>query len=627
MDFRLTSPNGSLALTVALASGRLAWHAEKDGVPLSAPAPLGLDTGSDIPLTLASPASYNDLCEPYTLPAFKKAHCENRANTMELALGHGEALWRVQARAYDDGVALRILAEGLSGPVMGEVSGFRIPEAARNLWAMKYLFSYEDQYHIIPPAELGQNRYAFPVLLELPDDVWALYTEAAVFGDYGGSNLMPEEGCPTLLRVARAPDDCEALATPDITTPWRVILAGSLHDITASNLLENLNPPSILEDEAFVHGGRAAWSWMSEKGAHLDPLRSRAYVDFAAQMGFEYYLADGNWQAHIDMPALVEYAAQRGVKVWVWAHSADMRDEQTAQDKLRQWSGWGVAGVKIDFFESDKPQRIAQYDMLARLCAKYRLMVNFHGCTKPAGEMRTYPHVLTREAVMGGEYFRNYSTCHPFGPDAMHNCTLPFTRGAIGPMDYTPVVYRTYPTGTSDAHQTALAVIFLSYVQNYGGSMDEILENPCRDFLAQIPAAWDEGHLLEGYPGSHVTMARRKRSTWFVAGICANRPRNSHIDLDFLEDSPYTVTICADDFSDMLSFDGPVGAKPREDAVACAALNGMRKRPEHHSHNLQRTRFETITAIRGDTLDIPMVAGGGFVAIFKCEAEGDLAHA
>ena len=60
---------------------------------------------------------------------------------------------------------------------------------------------------------------------------------------------------------------------------------------------------------------------------------------------------------------------------------------------------------------------MAQYDMLAKLAAKFKLMLNFHGATKPAGEIRTWPHVMTREGIMGGEYLQNFSTFLPMGPD------------------------------------------------------------------------------------------------------------------------------------------------------------------------------------------------------------------
>ena len=61
-------------------------------------------------------------------------------------------------------------------------------------------------------------------------------------------------------------------------------------------------------------------------------------------------------------------------------------------------------------------------------------MVNFHGATIPRGWQRTYPHLMTMEAVYGAEWYNN----KPILTDraAEHNVTLPFTRNVIGSMDY-----------------------------------------------------------------------------------------------------------------------------------------------------------------------------------------------
>lgn len=63
----------------------------------------------------------------------------------------------------------------------------------------------------------------------------------------------------------------------------------------------------------------------------------------------------------------------------------------------------GIYGVKIDFFESDKQQMIKYYLDILEDAAKYQLMVNFHGATIPRGWSRTYPNLMTMEAVYGAE--------------------------------------------------------------------------------------------------------------------------------------------------------------------------------------------------------------------------------
>ena len=64
---------------------------------------------------------------------------------------------------------------------------------------------------------------------------------------------------------------------------------------------------------------------MTENASTRDPARCREYVDYAAEMGFPYYLADGGWPGYVDIAELVKYAEGKGVKIWLWEHSKDIR--------------------------------------------------------------------------------------------------------------------------------------------------------------------------------------------------------------------------------------------------------------------------------------------------------------
>lgn len=620
--YSIQSPNGRVELHLTLQNGCLSYRASKDGVALADESPLGIRLREgDLThgLTLMD-NTYAVVDETYTIPAFKKKVCRNHANTLTLLLEKHEETLQVEARAYDDGVALRMIVDGEGeGSVLEERTGFALPQSAHQVYGMKYIFSYEDMYQLIPRCDLAQNRLAFPVLAECGNGVWALYAEAAVFGDYGGSTLLSDEEKPELLMVRRAPDQLSPTQTGfPVVTPWRVVMCGSLDDIVSSNLLENLNPPCEIKDTSFIRPGVSAWSWMTENASTRDPERCREYVDYAAEMGFPYYLADGGWPGYVDIAELVKYAEGKGVKIWLWEHSKDIRSPEIADEKFRLWSSWGVVGVKIDFFESDRAERVKQYDYLARAAAKYKLMVNFHGCMKPAGEIRTWPHLMTREGVLGAEYLQNFSSFLPMGPDAAHNCTLPFTRNAMGPMDYTPVCYKTYLTGTTDAHQTALTVIFTSYILHIGEGAEVVLNHPARPFLSKVPTSWDETHVLEGYPGSFVTMARKKDENWYVAAICARRPRNVKLRFDFLDEgAEYTATLYADDLGDLRPFDVAEGALPPADEALVQKIDAMASRPALHNHDLHRMRIESFKVRKGDEKTIPLAVNGGFALMIE----------
>src|SRR5690606_40713195 len=99
--------------------------------------------------------------------------------------------------------------------------------------------------------------------------------------------------------------------------------------------------------------------------------------------------------------------------------------------------------------------------------------------------------------------------------------TLPFTRMLLGPMDYTPGGFRnTTPEafevtsrgpqvmGTR-VHQLAMFVVYESPLQMVADSPDVYVDAPGADFIARVPASWDETRVLAGAIGSHIVVARR----------------------------------------------------------------------------------------------------------------------
>ncbi len=615
-NFAIHSPDGRVKLHITADNGKIFYEVSKDDIVVAGRAPLGLvlpDCDLSEGLSVQG-EKYDEINETYSIPAFKKSVCVNHANTIALTVQKDGRSFLVEGRAYDDGAAVRLVLNGTgTGAIDHETTAFAVPDAADSIYGMKWLCSYEDHYHPIPKEDLYQNIYAFPMLVHVNAKLWALYAEAAVFGDFGGSNLCSTPENPQLLRVMKATDKLTDIVSElPMKTPWRTVITGDLNAITNSNLLENLNPPSIVEDPSFIKPGICAWSWMSEKTSPRDPERMRAYVDFAASMHWPYSVVDGGWPGHVDIPELVKYADTKKIKIWIWSHSRALRDPAVVDETFKLWSSWGVVGLKIDFFESDSQERVKQYGMIAEYAAKYRLMINFHGCMKPSGTSRVWPHVLSYEAVQGGEYLANFSTFTPGGPDAAHNCTLPFTRNVMGPMDYTPVCYKSYITGTTDTHQTALPIVFASYIGHIGEGIDAVTGHPCVPFLQKLHTSWDESVLLEGYPANYVTMARRSGEDWYVGGICARRPRNSTIKLDFLGAGEYEAELYCDDISDMRPTDTANGAMGPMTPEIVTELEAMHSRPCQHQHDVHLVKVEKLVLHKGDTLTVPESANGGY---------------
>jgi hypothetical protein len=177
--------------------------------------------------------------------------------------------------------------------------------------------------------------------------------------------------------------------------------------------------------------------------------------------------------------------------------------------------------VKVDFWCSDRQEAIAAQQALMRDAAARHMVVNLHGCTIPRGWQRTWPNVLSTEAVLGDEsyfYEPRYTQ-----RAAELNTVLPFTRNAVGPMDLTPVAVspQKYERMTTAAHELAAAIIFTSGIIHYADKPEffESLPLEALQVFRDAPARWDETKCLAGEPGQVAIFARRSGQSWFIAGI------------------------------------------------------------------------------------------------------------
>jgi alpha-glucosidase len=181
----------------------------------------------------------------------------------------------------------------------------------------------------------------------------------------------------------------------------------------------------------------------------------------------------------------------------------------------------GIRGVKVDFWCSDRQEAVAAMQALFRDTASRRMLVNIHGCTVPRGWQRTWPNLLTCEAVLGTE---SYIFEPRYTEKAAElNTVLPFTRNAIGPMDTTPIACspNKYPRATTAAHELATAIILTSGLIHYADTPEffESLPAAALQVLRDAPARWDETRCLAGDPGRETIFARRSGKSWFIAGL------------------------------------------------------------------------------------------------------------
>uniref|UniRef100_UPI000A3B99CC glycoside hydrolase family 97 catalytic domain-containing protein n=1 Tax=Lentzea kentuckyensis TaxID=360086 RepID=UPI000A3B99CC len=364
--------------------------------------------------------------------------------------------------------------------------------------------------------------------------------------------------------VVLADDQVESTGT----TPWRTAIVGDLKTVSTSTLVDDLAGPAVLEDRSWIKPGKVAWSWLSEHSSPGDFARQKQYVDFAARHGWEYALVDEGWSAQW-VPELIRYARAQGVEILLWLRWSDLDTPQERDTVLPRIKQWGAKGVKLDFMESDSQDRYRWYDAVLRKTADLRLMVNFHGSTIPHGLARTWPHVLSMEAVRGAE---NY-------PPAANNPVQFFTRNVAGSMDYTPVSLEVGTKEASIAHETALPVVYESGWTHFADKPEAYERHPqALRYLDQLPTVWDETRLLDGDPDTHAVVARRNGDRWFVGGIAADQ-RTLQAQLGFLGAGQWLVETVRD-------------PADRSDVVRDSQV------------------------LRGtDTLDVPVRRNGGFAAV------------
>ena len=552
--------------------------------PVITNSPLGIrraDASFIDNLTFVSEVADVTISETFTLPLGKKKSINTETNELTLTFKN-EKNNEIQiiVRASDDGVAFRyrfpesdnnmyIVEEDLTGfSIAGEGKTWMAPYDKVTVYSPGYERYFENGIPIGTNAP-GEEGWCLPALFET-ENAWMLLTEAALDSTYFGSHLQPNaDGGKYLVRMPEANEANNVYSNiPQSTLPWatswRVMIIGkNLSDVVESNLVVALNPESQIEDESWIIPGRSSWSWWSDWPSSKDFVKLKKFVDLSSEMGWEYSLVDANWDMMTGgtIEELVKYANSKNVGILMWYNSGGVHNDVTERPRdimdnpelrkaeFKKLADWGVKGVKVDFFQSDKPQIIKQYFDILKDAADNKIMVNFHGCTMPRGWNRTWPNLVSMEAVRGAE---SYGFDTTYTENAVwHNTILPFTRNVIGSMDYTPLTFsnQKFPHKTSFGHELALSVVFESGILHFADNCESYraLPEAPKNFIKTVPSTWDSTLLLAGYPGKHCVMARKSGDTWYIGGINGtDENRTWEIDLSRLHGSDFSASVITD---------------------------------------------------------------------------------
>lgn len=591
--WQLQSPDGNVSIEVKTEQtgdgSSLVYAVLLNGEKVILDSPLGLSTQksdeNDFSNLIFHKQQKQLIDESYKMPVGKKSLIKHEGNELLLSFTNEKNVsLELHLRAYNEGVAYRYQLEGQE-PIMvsQEFSTFEIPENS-TAWIQDYSSAYELYYlkrtlaktetlypltssqayykDIYTKALKGKNQdYAFPVLLNTPTNKWLYITEAATYGDYAGGRLRSDKNDASSLNLILGSKVQSDKTT--LTTPWRVIMVSDqLKAFVESDMINNLNPPCKLQDTDWIEPGISTFPWLTDHEVNARPERLKQFVDMAAEMGWKWIEFDnaiafgedtggrtkfGEWMSIPWIPDFVAYANSKGIKVAGWDAWKNLNTLEKRDSILNYFTKHGFGGIKVDFLNSDEQERFQFRDDIIKACADRQLMISFHGSTLPRGQQRTWPHIATWEGVLGEESY----TYERGQPTPQHNVNLCFTRNIAGSVDFTPTSFdlkgtKGFERTTTDAHQMALAVLFESGWQNIGASPEALNKTKAKDFLRNLPAAWDDIHFIEGHPDTHCVMARCKGDNWYIAGINTDEPRELSISLDFLKEGRYEVTLYND---------------------------------------------------------------------------------
>ena len=553
--FRLSSPDEKQEALLCLdENGKAYFAALYDGkvqVNLSA---IGPDTSlADFGtgLTLKAANAQTTIDETYTLSAHIKESYRNYANERRFDFKKDGATLSVILRAYNDGVALRYIVDSNAGgtfAVNKENTEIKLP-ADRTVYAMPYISTHEGLFEKFDGKMTG--NYNMPLIVKNNETgVYTTITEAVFNPEYPAAKMVSSTDGFTAELCGNG---TTATVSSPFESPYRLFITGDLASIAESSMVTDVAPePSDGIDYSFVEPGISAWSWLtSDAEGQQNGEVHKKYIDFAAEMGFTYYTLDGDWQKQNGPGSeaewkeiipdgteyydwtdeVLQYAAGKGVKVLAWVHKKNLEDPDRMNKILESYKAKGIAGIKVDFFNSESADTMALYTRIYKKCAELGLVVNCHGANKPTGEVRTYPNVLAREAIRGDEYWFFGSNN---GMKAEQFTIIPFTRGVTGPADVTESLYPRFNNVTTAGSQMALSVVVASGIHYLACAPEQMRATTAYDFYRNFPAVWDETKLLSAEIGEYVSMARRSGSIWYVGGITTNARKNE-ISLSFLE--------------------------------------------------------------------------------------------
>jgi alpha-glucosidase len=578
--YTLKSPNAKISVDFRLTSaGEPFYSVSHSGSIILKQSKLGIirsDCDFSTNLTLDSVSDVKVISENYTLLHGKRLKCSYTGNNRIFYLKNANLkIIEIIFQVSNDGVAFRYHFPGKTDTtvkIFKEVTSYHFDTStkaflqpcadARMGWCNTSP-SYEEYYeNSIPVVKNSPNQagWVMPALFNY-GKYWVCITETADDTNYCGTRLSQFSPDGEYLVQFPEPQECrsnEPVLPESVLpwyTPWRIIaISDNLAGLVESTLETDLAISEKYDVSSWLQPGIASWSWVILKDDSTVYGAQQRFIDFAASMNWRYCLIDAFWDTKIGyekIKQLADYAKTKNVKILLWYNSAGdwntttltprdkMLSSESRHAEFQKLKDMNIGGIKVDFFGGDGQSMMKYYIDILKDAAKYNLAVNFHGATFPRGWYRTYPNLVSMEAIRGEEYV----TFGQFFADNQpsHCAVIPFTRNLFDPMDFTPVNFSGIPNitrRTTGGFEIALSVIFTSGIQHIAETPNGMASQKdfVREYMSSLPETWDDVKFIDGFPGKFVVLARQKGKRWYIAGINGeNSERTLTLNLPFID--------------------------------------------------------------------------------------------
>lgn len=586
-----TSPDGRIKVSVQTEGGQLSYSISQDSESLIVPSKLGFELmggnilGDNTEILSVAHSSHKETWETVW---GESRLIEDNHNSMIVHTAHLD----VEFRVFNDGVGFRYIFPDDLGEfrIREELTEYKFARADHKIWWMPRSEPYYEAYGKHTAFDEIDCAYT-PVTITGADGRFYSIHEAALL-DFAKVNLVGSDASTLKTSLTKWSDGTGVYVTDTRTTPWRtIIITDRAGGLIESHLMLNLNEPCKIEDTSWCKPGKyigiwwelhkymRTWYYGPQHGATTE--RTKEYIDFAAAHNIQAVLVegwnkgwDGNWMKNstgfsfteaypdYDFDEVMKYAASKGVQMIIHNETAANTEHYFSQidSAYALYQKYGMHYIKtgnVNLLMDGKEEHDGQYGVnrlheVVEKAAQYQINVDEHEPCIPTGLCRTWPNLMTGEAIRGQEHD---AWEVDGGNKPEHQTVCPFIRGLAGPMDYT---FGTFdfsnpntPTSrvkTTISKQLAQYVVIYSPLQMASDLYEAYEDVKAFDFISDVPTDWEQTKVLDAVIGDYVVTARQERggSDWYLGAITDENARTLDVPLSFLGKGKWMAQIYED---------------------------------------------------------------------------------